>query len=29
LSASDVFRTLSDDEWIVVKHKLQKRYVGK
>jgi len=24
-----VFRTLSDDEWIVVKHKLQKRYVGK
>jgi hypothetical protein len=29
LSASDVFRTLSEDEWIVVKHKLQKRYLGK
>jgi len=29
LSASDVFRTLSDDEWIVVRHKLQERYRGK
>jgi hypothetical protein len=29
LSASDVFRTLSDDEWTVVRNSLQERYKGR